>query len=145
MTLVSALAVGSELDPFDFPPITRTTLALFAGASADHNPIHIDIDAARAADRDDVFAHGMLVMAYVGRYLTDRISLTSIRSLQTRFVSITPVHAVVRCTGRVSEVDDTGSELRVTIDIVARLADGTAVLEGTAVVGPQTDELEELK
>ena len=28
-------------------PITRTTLALFAGASGDHNPIHVDIDFAR--------------------------------------------------------------------------------------------------
>ena len=25
-------------------PISRTTLALFAGASGDHNPIHIDLD-----------------------------------------------------------------------------------------------------
>ena len=25
-------------------PISRTTLALFAGASGDHNPIHIDTD-----------------------------------------------------------------------------------------------------
>ena len=25
-------------------PITRTMLALYAGASGDHNPIHIDID-----------------------------------------------------------------------------------------------------
>ncbi len=31
--------------PLTVAPITRTTLALFAGASGDHNPIHIDIDA----------------------------------------------------------------------------------------------------
>ncbi len=41
-------------------PVDRTTLALFAGASGDHNPIHIDIDFARRAGMPDVFAHGML-------------------------------------------------------------------------------------
>ena len=41
----------------------RATLALFAGASGDHNPIHIDLDVARSAGLDDVFAHGMLSMA----------------------------------------------------------------------------------
>ena len=30
-------------------PITRTMLALYAGASGDHNPIHIDIDFAKKA------------------------------------------------------------------------------------------------
>jgi acyl dehydratase len=54
----------------DCPPISRATLALFAGASGDHNPIHIDLDVARSAGLDDVFAHGMLSMAYLGRLLT---------------------------------------------------------------------------
>ncbi|MCU1414190.1 MAG: dehydratase, partial [Microbacteriaceae bacterium] len=41
---VSTIAVGDELPPLALPPISRTTLALFAGASGDHNPIHIDLD-----------------------------------------------------------------------------------------------------
>ena len=64
------VSVGQELPPLKLPPITRTTLALFAGASGDHNPVHIDIDFARAAGMPDVFAHGMLSMAYLGRFLT---------------------------------------------------------------------------
>ena len=46
--------VGDALPPLALPPLTRTTLALFAGASGDHNPIHIDIDFARAAGMPDV-------------------------------------------------------------------------------------------
>ena len=45
--------------------------ALFAGASWDHNPIHIDTDFARASGHPDVFAHGMLVMGYLGQALSD--------------------------------------------------------------------------
>ena len=54
------LEVGDTLPPLTLPAIDRTTLALFAGASNDHNPIHIDIDFAQKAGMKDVFAHGML-------------------------------------------------------------------------------------
>ena len=56
-------------------------LALFAGASGDHNPIHIDLDVARSAGLDDVFAHGMLSMAYLGLWLTAGVPQERLRSL----------------------------------------------------------------
>lgn len=55
---------GDTLD-LTVPKITRTTLALYAGASGDHNPVHIDMDACAAVGIPDVFAHGMLSMAYL--------------------------------------------------------------------------------
>ena len=58
-----SVQLGDVLPPLDMPPINRTQLALFAGASGDHNPIHIDTDFARQAGMPDVFAHGMLGMA----------------------------------------------------------------------------------
>ena len=66
-------AVGDRVVHKTFPPITRHTLALYCGASGDHNPIHVDLDFARAAGFPDVFAHGMLVMAYLGQALTDAV------------------------------------------------------------------------
>ena len=41
------LEIDQDLPELILPPISRTTLALFAGASGDHNPIHIDLDFAR--------------------------------------------------------------------------------------------------
>ena len=60
-----AVAVGRRTSSSTraFRAITRTTLALYAGASGDHNPMHIDIDFAKKAGFPDVFAQGMLVMA----------------------------------------------------------------------------------
>ena len=66
-----SVTVGDEIAPLALPPLTRATLALYAGASGDHNPVHIDIDFARAAGMPDVFAHGMLSMAWLGRLLTN--------------------------------------------------------------------------
>ncbi|MEV6059974.1 MaoC/PaaZ C-terminal domain-containing protein [Nocardia asteroides] len=127
---VDTLAAGLELPPLLVPPINRTTLALFAGASGDHNPIHIDIDAAHAAGLEDVFAHGMLSMAHVGRMLTNWVAQERIRSLSARFVAITPVGAELTCTGRVVAVDNGLA----TVEYMITLSDGTTTVTGEATV-----------
>ncbi len=82
--------VGDELPPLALPPVNRTTLALYAGASGDHNPIHIDIDVARRARMPDVFAQGMLAIAYLGppahRHGRRR---RQVRNVAIRFTGIT--------------------------------------------------------
>ena len=99
--------VGDALPPLQLAPINRTTLALFAGASGDHNPIHIDTDFARAAGMPDVFAHGMLGMAWVGRLVTGWAPEGELRAFNVRFAGITHLGNAVRCTGRVAEkLDD---------------------------------------
>jgi acyl dehydratase len=118
------------MEPLKIPPISRTTLALFAGASGDHNPIHIDLDVAKSAGLDDVFAHGMLSMAYLARLLTDNFPQQNLRSFRVRFASITPIHAQPTCTAVVRE--RTGGEA--TLDLTVTLADGTVTLLGEAVV-----------
>ena len=132
MTGLETLAVGDELPPLVLPPITRTTLALFAGASGDHNPLHIDIDAARAAGEPDVFAHGMLSMAYLGALLTSHLSQSQLRTWTVRFVAKTPVHAQITCRGTVREIYDENGQRTVVLDIAAALADGTTTLRGSA-------------
>jgi acyl dehydratase len=124
------LIVGTELTPLQIDPISRRTLALFAGASGDHQATHIDIDAAKAKGRDDVIAHGMLMMAYLGRMLTDLVPQPRIRSYRARFVAITPVHAQPTCTGKVIAHDHG----LVTLELAVTLADGTVVVRGEAVV-----------
>lgn len=128
------LELGDELPPLYVDPISRTTLALFAGASGDHNPIHIDTDAARAAGYDDVFAHGMLGMAYLGRLLTERVPQERIRTMQVRFAAITPVHAAPTCTARVTAIEEHDGERVAVLELTATLADGTETLRGNATV-----------
>lgn len=118
----------------ELPPISRTTLALFAGASGDHNPIHIDIDIAKAAGFDDVFAHGMLSMAYLGRLLTMIVPQEKVRSFATRFTAITPVHGTPTCTAQVSRVEEVDGVVLHHLDLQVALSDGTVTLAGSAVV-----------
>jgi acyl dehydratase len=131
---VTTLEVGTTLEPLVLDPISRTTLALFAGGSGDHNPIHIDLDVARSAGLDDVFAHGMLSMAYLGRLITNHFPIERLRSYAVRFAAITPVLAQPTCTGRVTSVDDVEGERRATLELAVTLADGTKTIVGEAVV-----------
>ncbi len=95
--------VGQTLPPLQLSAITRTTLALFAGASGDHNPIHIDLDFAHKAGMADVFAHGMLSMAWLGRLLTQWVPQRQILQFNARFAGITHLGDTPLCTGRVVE------------------------------------------
>jgi acyl dehydratase len=134
MTLAESVSVGSELPPLQVDPISRLTLALFAGASGDHNPMHVDLDAAMSVGLPDVFAHGMLLMAYLGRLLTNWVPQDRIRSYRVRFAAITPVHGEPTCTGRVTHIEDVDGERRASVELAVTLADGTTTFTGDAVV-----------
>ena len=123
--------VGDELPALDFAPINRTTLALFAGASGDHNPIHIDTDFARQAGMPDVFAHGMLGMAWVGRLVTGWAPQAQLREFNVRFAGITHLGNAVRCTGRVAEKLD-GQRVRIAVQSANQF--GQLKIAGDAIV-----------
>ncbi|MNO69866.1 putative enoyl-CoA hydratase 1 [compost metagenome] len=127
------LQVGDELPPLTLAPINRTTLALFAGASGDHNPIHIDIDYAKQAGMPDVFAHGMLSMAYLGRLLTQWVDQRQLREYGVRFAAITHLGDVITCSGKVVEKDEANGTLR--LELSTRNQAGELKLAGDAVVG----------
>ena len=129
MTTTQALEAGTALE-LRAGTVTRTALALFGAGSGDTNPIHIDLDVARAAGFDDVFAHGMLSAAFLGRLLTEAFGQDRLRSLDIRFTAITPVNAEPTCTAVVREIR--GGEAH--LDLTVTLADGTTTVTGTAVV-----------
>ena len=81
--------VGDTLKPIVLPPISRHQLALYCGGSGDHNPIHVDIDFAKKFGFKDVFAHGMLSMAFLGRLVTSYVPQAQVKKIGTRFTSIT--------------------------------------------------------
>ena len=127
-------AVGERLVHKTFPPISRHTLALYCGASGDHNPIHVDIDFAKEAGFPDVFAHGMLVMAYLGQALTDAVPPAGIRSFSTRFAAITQLGARLTCEGHVAELVEHNGERRARLALTTKDENGEIKLAGEAVI-----------
>ena len=92
-----------ELEPFAWQ-VTREQIAAYAEASGDHNPIHLDDAAARAAGLPGVIAHGMLGMAqlanFVVAYAGDHRRL---RRLRCRFSGMVLPGDVITFRGRVAE------------------------------------------
>jgi acyl dehydratase len=131
---MSDITVGTEIPALKFAPINRTTLALYAGASGDHNPIHIDSDFAKKAGMPDVFAHGMLSMAYLGRMLTDWQPQSKIRKFSNRFAAITQLQDVITCSGKVVELIEQNDETLARCEIQAIKATGEQTLVGEALV-----------
>lgn len=121
---------GDALPPLEPGPIGRGTLAAFARASGDPNPIHLDPAFARRSGHPDVFAHGMLSMAYVARMITDVVDQADLRSLRVRFRAVTPLGASPRCTATVAATDGATAQL----DLAVALPDGTVTITGSAVV-----------
>jgi acyl dehydratase len=134
MTALAQASVGAELPELELAPISRTTLALFAGASGDHNPIHLDLDVAQSAGMPDVFAQGMLSMAYLGRLLTNWVPQEKIRTFEVRFSAITPIHGQPTARGRIAALEVVDGETLASLELSVTLADGTVTLSGHAVV-----------
>ena len=131
---MSEIRVGSEIPALELPPISRTTLALYAGASGDHNPIHIDSDFAKQAGMPDVFAQGMLSMAYLGRMLTNWQPQAKLRKFGNRFAKMTQLQDVITCSGTVVELIERDAEILARCEIKASNSSGQQTLLGEALV-----------
>jgi acyl dehydratase len=126
--------IGERIVHKEFPPITRHQLALYCGASGDHNPIHVDLDFAKQAGFPDVFSHGMLVMAYLGQALTDAVAPSRLRSFSTRFVAITQLGAKLTCEGHVAELIEHHGERCAKLALTTKDQNGDVKLSGEAII-----------
>ena len=131
---MSDIQVGTQIPVLELPPISRFTLALYAGASGDHNPIHIDSDFAKQVGMPDVFAHGMLSMAYLGRMLTNWQPQAQLRKFGNRFAAITQLQDAITCSGKVVEIIERDGETLARCEIQAAKENGEQTLIGEALV-----------
>ncbi len=126
--------VGDVLPEMVLPAIDRVLLCRFAGASGDLNPIHVDIDFARRAGMPDVFAHGMLGMAWLGRLLTVWRPQSCLRSFTLRFMALTHLGNQPVLRGQVVELlEEDGVPLaRVAVEMLNQY--GQLKIQGEALV-----------
>ena len=123
-----SLKVGDEIPALKIPPVSRHPLALYCGASGDHNPIHVDLDYAKSAGLDDVIAHGMLSAGYLARMLTDWVPQSSIRSINNRFTAMTHIGDSVTCTGKVVEKFEKENEKLVRLEMQAHTPEAQTII-----------------
>lgn len=133
-TAPADVKIGDELPALALPPVDRTTLALFAGASGDHNPIHIDLDFARKSGMPDVFAQGMLGMAWMCRLLTAWAPQGRLRKVEARFAGITHLGNQITCRGKVVDIVDVGGERCARVEMTTANQFGQTKIAGEALI-----------
>ncbi|MDB5469513.1 MAG: acyl dehydratase MaoC [Caulobacter sp.] len=126
--------VGDVVADQTHPPISRYTLALYAGASGDHNDVHVDIDAAKAAGLPDVIGHGMLTMAYLARAVTTAVPQRRLRRWGVRFAAPTRIGEVLRCSAAVAELVEIDGLPAARLDLKTINRAGEIKLFGEAIV-----------
>ena len=126
--------VGDKIPDLVIEPITRSTLALYAGASGDHNPIHIDLDFAKEAGMKDVFAHGMLIMAYLGKAVTNIVPQSNLKNFSVRFSSITNIGDILTCSGEVKKIEKNNSKKIIVLDLIVSDEFGDMKISGVAII-----------
>lgn len=109
-------------------PVSAVDLALFAAASGDHNPLHLDADVARAAGFERPVVHGMFTMACVARLFTQHFGAGCVLSLQTRFIGAALLGDRLEFSATLARVD--GGVAR--YDLRARTNGGTELVSGSA-------------
>lgn len=117
-------------------PVTAVDLALYAAASGDHNPLHLDETVAQAAGFQRPLIHGMLTMAYVARLFTSRFGPHGLVSLNTRFVGSGSRDDSLTLQATLSAVE--GEHARYAVS--ARTAAGVAMVSGEALVARPTTQ-----
>ena len=126
--------VGENLPDLIVGPISRTNLALYAGASGDHNPLHIDTDYANRIGLSDVIAHGMLIMGYLGRVLTNNMNQNQVLEYGVQFSSITNIGDVLCCSGIVKEILGNKSNKILKLELNVKDQDNDTKLKGYSLI-----------
>ena len=116
-------------------PISALDLALYAAASGDHNPLHLDADVARAAGFERPVVHGMLTMAFCGRLLTSHFGVAALRSLSVRFLGAATRGDRIVLRGTVTGVDKEGVA---TYELAGHNDAGKELVAGSARVSAPT-------
>jgi 3-hydroxybutyryl-CoA dehydratase len=116
--------------------ITQANINLYAEASRDFNPIHIDEDFAKATPLGGTIAHGMLVLAYVSHMMTmafGRAWLTG-GQLNVRFKTPARPGDTVTVSGKVNQIERDGTQVIVMCDVLCQNQKGESIVIGEAVL-----------
>ena len=94
--------IGQQLPEVE-KVITREQITRYAGASGDHNLLHLDSDFASGSQFGGVIAHGMLTLAFISEMMTVAFGQSWLKSgrLKVRFKGAAYPGDQLRTWGRV--------------------------------------------
>jgi len=128
---LSAVQEGESL-PQLVKNITQEQINLYAQASGDFNPIHVDEDFARKSPLGGTVAHGMLILSYLSQLMTITFgqSWLSTGKLNVRFKEPARPGDVITASGKIRSTEQEGGEIRVNCNVLCQNQKGDVVITG---------------
>lgn len=122
--------------------ITQENINLYAEASQDFNPIHIDPEFAKQTPLGGTIAHGMLTLAYISQMMTNIFgrSWLSSGTLDVRFKTPARPGDTITIGGNIHKIDQSGNETIVSCEVLCSNQNGEPVVLGETKVRLISDE-----
>ncbi|MFC1941911.1 MaoC family dehydratase [Chloroflexota bacterium] len=116
--------------------ITQENIKLYAEASLDYNPIHIDEDFARNTPLGGTIAHGMLILGYISHMMTVNFGQAWIDggSLNLRFKTPARPCDTVTISGIVNKVETIENRITAFCGVLCQNQKGETVVSGEATL-----------
>ena len=124
---------GNPIEGLSIPALTRVTLARFAGAVDDYNPMHLDDKVAAASGKSSVFAPTGLIMAYVGRTIEAWLVGAALRRFDLKVVRLVWPGDVLTCRGVINDKREEGGECLLEANVWADNQRGENVAKGVVI------------
>lgn len=122
--------------------VTQPNINLYAKASQDFNPIHIDEDFAKKTPLGGTIAHGMLILAYVSQMMSSAFGQSWLAGgkLNVRFRTPARPGDTITVSGNICKIDQSGGQTCINCEVLCRNQKGESVITGEAQVEVKTDE-----
>ncbi len=122
--------------------VTQDDINLYAEASQDFNPIHIDEEFARKTPLGGTIAHGMLVLAYVSQMMANAFGWRWLTGgkLSVRFKTPARPGDTITVSGKIRKLQKNGEQTLIICDVLCRNQKGESVITGEARVEVDSDE-----
>ena len=109
--------MGYEIPETNIGPFNQNDLVKYAKASGDFNPIHLDKEFAKTIGLDNVIVHGMLIMAHLGKSISNSNSVSFLKHFSVQFCSITRLEEKLICKGEVSKIEKNNQKIIITLKL----------------------------
>ncbi|MDP6501552.1 MAG: MaoC family dehydratase [Dehalococcoidales bacterium] len=122
--------------------ITQQNINLYAEASQDFNPVHVNEEFARKTPLGGTIAHGMLILAYVSQMMTDAFGPRWLVAgkLNVRFKAAARPGDTMTVGGRISRIKEDEGQTIISCDVLCSNDEGEPVISGEASLVVKTDE-----
>ena len=125
--------MGYEIPAKDIGPFNQNDLVKYATASGDFNPIHLDKEFAKTMGLDNVIAHGMLIMAHLGKNIANSSSVSFLKYFSVQFCSITTLEERLICKGEVSKIEKNNQKKIITLKLKVLNLSGEVKILGKTI------------